>query len=937
MKATQHSPHPTLSVVDPRALAIRSVAYCQHPDKPDVEPRITRQIFDEVGREVAAWDPRLWSAAPKPNMATVYGLSGQALLTDSVDAGWQLNLCNDAGSQRSFWDERGSQCHREFDDLQRPVALTEQAFDEQLQVVERWTYADATESFAQHNQCGQLIRHDDPGGGQFLGDYGLSGAVLEESRRFLIELDAPDWPLLLDARDELLEEKAYVTRYAFYPTGEVQRQIDAAGNAQIFHFNVAGKSSATWLLQSGEGQHSRCLVSEIRYNAQDQIESETAGNGVVSSADYSPDDGRLLRLFAGVAGQQPLQDLNYVYDPVGNIVELEDKCQTVSHFNGQRIDPVSRYRYDSLYQLVEANGWEVSKPSHGPALPDLLPLPLDPAQRRNYIQTFAYDAAGNLITRHHSGAPGFSMFTSARSNRSLAQLDDGSLPGEAQITLGFDAAGNQLELQRGQAMTWNVRNELSRVTLVRRGAEADDFECYVYDQPGHRLRKTQISRASGQTLTTEVRYLPGLEIHCEVGGVERHVVSVEAGRNQVRLLHWRAGAVNDQWRYSLGDHLGSSTMELDESAGILSQECFYAFGGTACWAGRSALTAKYKSVRYSGKERDLSGLYHYGYRYYAPWLCRWINPDPAGPVNGLNFYCFVGNYPVGNRDKDGRYYEGKNDDFEARLISSKMIILARGLSEFTHSQADTIRAQVQEAEIIYEGAQQAVYSNLQGGKNVLQSYFGPSYKIVVTKLLSYFASGEVLARHYKGVAGDGKFVGAISIDAPFTAMVAPADNYGRVVVDMDFVSNRELPAVLAHELSHLIRVDGINVVGAGTMDNFYLGNLYPFLLGSSAAPDNITHQDISELILSGGLTVEYMDTFPGSGSDFTRTVESYMGIAGAGVSLSDAVSLFNSDPDLRAEMSVKNADSVAYSAKSLNSLYRARQSNGRMFTAIHGN
>ncbi len=56
MKATQHSPHPTLSVVDPRALAIRSVAYCQHPDKPDVEPRITRQIFDEVGREVAAWD-----------------------------------------------------------------------------------------------------------------------------------------------------------------------------------------------------------------------------------------------------------------------------------------------------------------------------------------------------------------------------------------------------------------------------------------------------------------------------------------------------------------------------------------------------------------------------------------------------------------------------------------------------------------------------------------------------------------------------------------------------------------------------------------------------------------------------------------------------------------------------------------------------------------
>ncbi|MBS4078678.1 RHS repeat domain-containing protein, partial [Pseudomonas rustica] len=607
-------------------------------------------------------------------------------------------LCNDAGSQRSFWDERGSQCHREFDELQRPVALTEQAFGEQPQVVERWTYADATESFAQHNQCGQLIRHDDPGGGQLLGDYGLSGAVLEESRRFLIELDAPDWPRLLDARDKLLEEKAYVTRYAFYPTGEVQRQIDAARNTQIFHFNVAGKSSATWLLQSGEGQHPQCLVSEIRYNAQDQIESETAGNGVVSSADYSPEDGRLLRLFAGVVGQQPLQDLNYAYDPVGNIVELEDKCQIASHFNGQRIDHVSRYRYDSLYQLVEAKGWEVSKPSHGPALPDLLPVPLDPAQRRNYTQTFTYDAAGNLITRHHSGAPGFSMFTSARSNRSLAQLDNGSLPGEAQISLGFDAAGNQLELQRGQAMAWNVRNELSRVTLVRRGAEADDCESYVYDRPGHRLRKTQISRASGQTLTTEVRYLPGLEIHCEVDGVERHVVSVDAGRNHVRLLHWPASAESDQWRYSLGDHLGSSSMELDESAGILSQEYFYAFGGTACWAGKSALTAKYKTIRYSGKERDATGLYYYGYRYYAPWLQRWVNTDPAGVIDGLNVFRALRNSPISLRENSGLL-----PVLPEKALTSEQVALEDVSREISNNFPDTHSDSVGEDNVEYRG------------------------------------------------------------------------------------------------------------------------------------------------------------------------------------------------------------------------------------------
>ena len=645
---------PTLSVIDPRALAVRSVAYCRHPDKADIESRITRQIIDEAGRQVASWDPRLYGVAPKSNLATLYTLSGQALLADSVDAGWQVRLLNEASSICSGWDARGSQSHRQYDDLQRPLALTEQACDGQPRVVERWTYGKATDDRAQHNQCGQPIRHDDPAGNRHFDDYGLGGAVLVESRRFLTELETPDWPLDPDRRDDYLEETTYVSRQAFTPTGDLQHHTDAVGNLRTQHYNVAGQACATWLLQAGEGRQPKCLVSAIRYNAQDQIESETAGNGIIARAEYSRDDGRLLRLVASVGAQTPLQDLNYAYDPVGNVISLEDKTQAVSWFNNQRIDPVSRYRYDSLYQLVEASGWEVSQPSHGPALPDLLPTPLDPNQRRNYTQKFDYDAAGNLITRHHSGAPGFSMYTSQRSNRSLTQRDDGSLPGETEIALGVDAAGNQLELQRGQALYWNVRNELSRVVLVKRPNEGDGYECYGYDEPGHRLRKTTVSQASGQTLTAEVRYLPWLEIHREVDGVERHVVNVCTGRNQVRLLHWPSAVDGDQLRYSLSDHLRSSTLELDDGAGILTQEHYYPFGGTACWAGKNALAVKNKTIRYSGKERDATGLYYYGYRYYAPWLQRWAGPDPLGVVEGLNVYRYVGNHPICYSDLDGR-------------------------------------------------------------------------------------------------------------------------------------------------------------------------------------------------------------------------------------------------------------------------------------------
>jgi insecticidal toxin complex protein TccC len=140
-----------------------------------------------------------------------------------------------------------------------------------------------------------------------------------------------------------------------------------------------------------------------------------------------------------------------------------------------------------------------------------------------------------------------------------------------------------------------------------------------------------------------IRYLPGLEIHFDsASGGERHVINAESGRNRVRALHWQTPppktVINDQLRYSISNLLGSCCLELDENAGLLNQEGYYAFGGTAWWAGKSVLETKYKTLRYSGKERDATGLYYYGYRYYAPWLQRWLCPDPAGDVDGLNRY-----------------------------------------------------------------------------------------------------------------------------------------------------------------------------------------------------------------------------------------------------------------------------------------------------------
>ncbi|PYY67806.1 type IV secretion protein Rhs [Pseudomonas jessenii] len=641
---------PSVSVVDSRGLAVRSVAYCRHPLTPSsVETRITRNHFDAAGRQVASWDPRLWGMTPKPNLATTRDLQSQPLLVDSVDAGWQLSLLDQAGMARSFWDGRGSQRHTEYDELQRPTTVTEQMKDESPRVSERFAYAGAGDDFAVHNQCGQSIRHDHPAGRRSLCEYGVGGSLLAEETRFLLDLAPADWSS--ESADARLEKDVFRTAQQYGPSGEMLCQTDAKVNLRAFAYNQAGELQETRLRLADASGPPQVLVGDIRYDAVGRIERERAANGVVTTARYAPEDGRLIGLLSCDARGTPLQHLEYAYYPVGNISSVEDKVALTRYFNQQRIEPINRYRYDSLYQLVEATGREVSQPAYGPALPAWPTTPLDPKHLRNYTQTFNYDAAGNLQTRHHSGVETFEMFTTTDSNRSVAE--------EGNLADGFDSNGNQRELLRGQEMSWDIRNQLSRVTMVRREDGSDDSECYFYDSPGHRLRKVRLTETARRTLRAEVRYLPGLEIHRDTAtGEERHVLSVEAGLSHVRALHWveklPSGVRNDQLRFGLSDHLNSCTLELDEEGALLSQEVYYPFGGTALWAGASDIEVKYKTIRYSGKERDATGLYCYGFRYYAPWLQRWISTDPAMDVNGTNLFMLLFNNPINLVDSKGK-------------------------------------------------------------------------------------------------------------------------------------------------------------------------------------------------------------------------------------------------------------------------------------------
>lgn len=657
-----HANTPAIQAFDARGLVLRGVNYHRRDETSAPERYIIHHTHDATGRTVFSRDPRLFrehtSEKPGPaNQSNVFSLSGALLSSENTDAGWRSSLLAEDGAHVEGWDQKRNHSRTHHDHLRRPIATFEQSAGEPEHCTERFTYFDGTAE-DDHNRLGRLIRHDDTAGTLHFPEFNMSGQPLQLHRAFSADPGWPvNWPKIEAERDVFLEALPATTHFSYNAMGELIGQTDAMGNRQTLLQDLAGqlKEIRLTLAANDDGQR---LVSDIRYNAFGLIEQQRAGNDVISHARFSLDDGRLQHLTSQTSNGSILQDLSYAYDAIGNITRITDTAEAVIYHRNQRSEAICSYRYDSLSRLIQASGRQIRNAPGGPQLPAFV-SPADPGQLENYTRTYTYDPAGNLLLMEHRAASGNRTertVVASASNRSLAAPHDGQLPDEQAIATAYDANGNRVFLQPGQALQWNPRNELQQVDQVVREDEPNDVEFYVYDGGGQRQRKIRQAYTGAVQRFNETRYLPGLEIRTEPDQIV-HVMTIKAGRATVQVLHWEktppGDMTQDQQRYSFTDHLNSSTVELDAQAQIISRESYYPFGDTCWWAGRSLVEANYKTQRYSGKERDASGLYYYGFRYYAPWFQRWINADPLGATDGLNLFAMVHGNPIGHIDFQG--------------------------------------------------------------------------------------------------------------------------------------------------------------------------------------------------------------------------------------------------------------------------------------------
>ncbi|KQW09097.1 MULTISPECIES: RHS repeat domain-containing protein [Pseudomonas] len=647
--STVHFRTPTTVAYAPGGNRVRQVHYLRSEASDPVRSVASQYRHDVAGRVTEQRDARLAVAA----QTDIHTLSGVALLSQHVDSGRTIRLIGLAGETLQAWDGRATRLRSEYDSQLRRIALHERAEGAAEQTTERIFFADRSPTAAARNVCGRVIEQLDPAGQITFSGYNLNGQPLDETRRFLRTPDAPHWTVDPADNDLQLEPERFVSSSDHDATGALIHREDARQHTQSMTYDIAGQLNRIALQPAGQPE--AVLYLNPRYDANGQPESRTYGNAIVDTATYDPADGRVIELKTQSATGKVLQHARYCYDPMGNVLQIVDLTFTARYFANRRVTGEQVFNYDSLSRLINASGCEAQVDPGHPGLPE--PSPIDDSLLLNYTQSFSYNDSGGMVTLvHHSDHAGQSrtleMAIAPDSNRALSK--DGAEPDFAN---SFDPCGNQILLQRGgQPLLYNRRNQLMCCTTIARAAPAaSDHEQFVYAANGTRLRTIRTAQAKNTRVISQTRYLPGLELH-EKTDQDLEVIVIEAAASPIRCLHWARGTpgVDDyQMRYSHGDHLGSSALETDAGGLLISRERFHPFGTTASWASRSAVEADYKTIRYSGKVMDASGLYYYGLRYYAAWLRHWVGPDPLGNVDGLNRYSMVGNNPVSFVDEQG--------------------------------------------------------------------------------------------------------------------------------------------------------------------------------------------------------------------------------------------------------------------------------------------
>ncbi|CAM1504846.1 Fc.00g024370.m01.CDS01 [Cosmosporella sp. VM-42] len=621
-----------------------------------------------------------------------YDMLGNVIHDASMESGESWVLTNALGGGFRTWNLRGFVYRTTFDKLQR---LVEQWVSEEGRapiLVQRTTYGESQTSPDPHkNTRTRVIRMEDQSGVLENEGFDFKGNLLSCSRQLSTEYKKSlDW-----STNVPLEATKYSFAQKYNALNRVTEQLIPDGSTFRPLYNEAALLGSLQVNLKGEKNAAGNLkwtefVKSVEYDFRGLRKQVHLGNQTQRIATHEDDTARLIRLqTVPVGGGNALQDLNYTHDPVGNITQCRDDAQQTIFFRNAIVEPTIKHVYDALYRLSEATGREhlgQNRQASAPKAIDTSRTRLVHRGDRNamalYTESYEYDSVGNILGMKHvsSDASSGSNWTRRYNYNEKSQLE----PAKVNNRLSFTQIGNETETYRyagsnaglhGLAtslpqlpfMEWNEQDQLRASSQqIVNGGGTPEITYYCYGNGGQRIRKvTERQAAAGsQPIRLKERiYLGIFEIYREYGGdgnrvdLERETLHVMDDQTRVALVESRTKGTDQSpprlIRYQYSNLVGSSALELDDAARIISYQEYYPYGATSYQA-VSSVTQVPKRFQFCGKEREEeTGLDYSGARYYAPWIGRWISADPGGLIDGSNLYRYAQCNPITMSDPSG--------------------------------------------------------------------------------------------------------------------------------------------------------------------------------------------------------------------------------------------------------------------------------------------
>ena len=354
------------------------------------------------------------------------------------------------------------------------------------------------------------------------------------------------------------------------------------------------------------------LAMDARGNVTNMTLGGPASGGytAIIDASYEQSSGRLLNLSAYDGNGTEIQDVEYIFDVLGNLKQRHDQSGLTTNLN-------ETFFYDNLNRLETVN----------------LSLAGNPAAT---TMSLAYNEAGNIMSK--SGV-GTYLYDASRPH---------AVSNAGGIEYDYDANGNQISGD-GRTITYTVFDKPDSIS--KDGDQVD----FAYGVGNSRYQRID----SGPTLQRTTLYLGSVERITE--GSSTYYKRYLGG---VAIATYYPSTDTQNIAYLLKDHIGSIHTVLDEDAAITARMHFGAFGERQDMNWQSAFTGYQYALNaittrgFTGHEQvDSMGIVHMNRRIYDPKLGRFLQADPIvqAPKNSqsLNRYTYVLNNPLSFTDPTG--------------------------------------------------------------------------------------------------------------------------------------------------------------------------------------------------------------------------------------------------------------------------------------------